>query len=51
MAILFSLRKPTVVSKIVWLEFKGNLTIVAIYFYLRNLTVVSLISWLEFEGN
>jgi len=36
---------------IVWLEFDGNLTIVAIYFYLGNLTVVSMIFWFEFEGN
>jgi len=48
-AILFSLRKPTVVSMIFWLKFEGNLTIVAIYFYLRNPTVVSRIFWLEFK--
>jgi len=36
---------------IFWLEFKGNLTIVAIYFYLSNPTVVSMIFWLEFEKN
>ena len=36
---------------IVWLEFEGNVTIIAILVYLRNPTVVSIVLQLEISAN